>query len=222
MIRRMSKIMLKLRDLKNGEASVREFDDESQTIAFLKERPPFTDVLGVVFDGLTPDQNNRLRAAVRPLDATEKAAEKALEEKAAKEAEAAAVLRAEEDEKSRVAHREAMKTADPHRSMEVRYHYTGGIGRVDAGGHAGHLRRDAGRHPRVGRRAKLVGRGSRSDRRRSEDGHLARQPAEVGRGPCPKRDVHPRDGPAEVEVRRELTGRVAGFLSAPGETRRAG
>lgn len=132
MIPRMPKITLKLRDLKSGAPSVREFDDEAQTISFLKERPPFTDVLGVVFEGLTPEQNARLRTAMRPLDPTEKAAEKLLDDKAAKEAETAAALRAEEDEKARAAHREAMKTADPNRAMEVRYHYTGVVGPVDA------------------------------------------------------------------------------------------
>jgi hypothetical protein len=127
----MSKIMLKLRNLKNGDPSVREFDDEAQTVAFLSERPAFTDVMGVVFEGLTPEQNARLKAAVRPLDPDERAAEKVLDEKAQKEAAAAAELRAQEDEKARAAHREAMKTADPNRSMEIRYHYTGKVGPVD-------------------------------------------------------------------------------------------
>jgi hypothetical protein len=127
----MSKIMLKLRDLKTGNPLVREFDDEAQTITFLKERPPFVDVLGVVFEGLTPEQNARLKAANRPLDPTELAAEKALDAAAAKQAEEAAVLRAEEDEKARVAHREALKNADPNRSMEVRYQYNTELTLVD-------------------------------------------------------------------------------------------
>jgi hypothetical protein len=129
--RAMSKIMLKLRDLKSGKPSVREFDDEAQTISFLKERPAFTDVLGVVFEGLTPEQNARLRAAMRPLDPTEVAAERALDEAAAKEAETAAELRAKEDEKQRAAHREALKNADPNRTMEVRYLYNAPLALVD-------------------------------------------------------------------------------------------
>ena len=127
----MSKIMLKLRNLKTGDPSVREFDDEAQTIAFLKERPSFTDVMGVVFEGLTPEQNTRLREAVRPLDEAERSAEAILDALAKKKAEEAAALRAQEDEKARAAHREAMKTADPNRSMEVRYHYSGKVAPVD-------------------------------------------------------------------------------------------
>ncbi len=129
----MSKITLKLRNLENGDPSNQEFDDEASTIAFLKERPHMKDVLGVVFEGLTPEQNARLRAAVRPLDVVELAAEKKLEEAAAKRAEADAKVRAAEDEKARAAHREALKNADPNRPMELRYRYEGGgqIGLVD-------------------------------------------------------------------------------------------
>lgn len=125
-IRGMSKIMLKLRNLESGDGSNREFDDEAATIAFLKDRPHMIDVLGVVFEGLTPEQNNRLKEAVRPLDVVELAAEKKLEEAAAKRAEAAAKERLAEEEKARAAHREALKTADPNRQMELRYRYQGG------------------------------------------------------------------------------------------------
>ena len=46
----MPKITLKLQDLKTGDTSFREFGDEDETMSFLRERPQFTDVLGVVFD----------------------------------------------------------------------------------------------------------------------------------------------------------------------------
>jgi hypothetical protein len=59
------KIMLKLQDLKSGDTSFREFEDEEATVAFLRERPRFTDVLGVVFEGLSREQNARLKAAMR-------------------------------------------------------------------------------------------------------------------------------------------------------------
>jgi hypothetical protein len=132
-IRAMSKITLKLRNLDNGDSLSQEFDDEAATIAFLKDRPAMRDVLGVVFEGLTPEQNARLRAAVRPLDPVELAAERKLDEEAEKKAEAAAKIRAAEEEKARAAHREAMKTADPNRPMEIRYRYDGGggLGLVD-------------------------------------------------------------------------------------------
>jgi hypothetical protein len=127
----MSKITLKLRDLGKGDTSFREFDDEAATIAFLKDRPRMTDVLGVVFEGLTPEQNARLKTAMRPLDADEKAAEDELDRKADEAAEVERAKRASEDEAARNAHREALKNADPNRPMELRYHYSGKIELVD-------------------------------------------------------------------------------------------
>jgi hypothetical protein len=132
MISRMSKkITLKLRDLNKDETIFREFDDEAATIAYLKDRPRLLDVLGVVFEGLTPEQNARLKAAMRPLDAEEKAAEARLDEAAEKALEAQRVIRAKEDEVARAAHIEELKNADPHRTMEVRYRYNGDIELVD-------------------------------------------------------------------------------------------
>src|SRR5689334_4777801 len=123
----MSKITLKLQDLNTGANTVKEFDSEEDTLAYLRERPRFTDVLGVVFEGLTPEQNTRLKAAMKPLDADEKAAEKALAEKAEKVAEAARALRDKEAEAMRERHREGLKNADPNRLMEVRYRYNTGL-----------------------------------------------------------------------------------------------
>jgi hypothetical protein len=127
----MSKIMLKLQDLTTGNTSVREFDDEAATLAFLRERPRFTDVLGVVFEGLSKEQNARLRAAMRPLDDEEIAAETKIAEAAEKAAEAERAKRAKDAEAAKAAHREALKTADPDRPMEVRYRFGAGLSLVD-------------------------------------------------------------------------------------------
>ncbi len=128
----MSKITLKLQDLTKGESSFQEFDDEAATLAYLRARPAMVDVIGVAFEGLTPEQNARLKAAKRPLDAAEHAAEEHLAEAAEKASEVAAALRAKEVEGARAAHREALKTADPNRPMEVRYLYNAGLSLVDA------------------------------------------------------------------------------------------
>jgi|HubBroStandDraft_6_1064221.scaffolds.fasta_scaffold176490_3 hypothetical protein len=127
----MSKLMLKLRDLLKGATSVREFDDEAAALAYLRERPKFTDVLGVVFEGLTPEQNARLKAAVRPLDDEERTAEHKLAEAADQLAEVARAKRQKEEDAARAAHREAMKNADPNRPIEVRYNYDSGLAMVD-------------------------------------------------------------------------------------------
>ena len=119
----MAKITLKLRDLEKGEPAFQEFDGEEETLAYLRARPPMLDVLGVVFEGLTSEQNARLKAAMRPLDDAERAAEKKLDEEAARVAEEARAVRAKEAEVERAAHRETMKSADPHRIMEIRYRY---------------------------------------------------------------------------------------------------
>ena len=127
----MAKITLKLQDLQNGVASFREFEDEPEAMAFLQERPRFTDVLGVVFEGLTKEQNARLRAAMRPLDEEERKAEEALAEIARKAAEVAAEARRVEEEAAMAAHRASMKNADPNRVMELRYQYDTGLSPID-------------------------------------------------------------------------------------------
>jgi len=127
----MPKITLKLEDLRTSETLFREFESEDATIAFLRERPRFVDVLGVVFEGLTKEQNERLKAAMRPLDEEERAAEQALEAARAKAAEAAREARRKEDEVAQKAHREAMKNADPNRLMELLYRYDTGLSLAD-------------------------------------------------------------------------------------------
>jgi hypothetical protein len=117
--------------MNTGEPSLEEFADEESTMAWLRERPRFTDVLGVVFEGLTREQNDRLKATMRPLDAEEKAAEKALAEKRKQEAEALAEKRAREDEVAHAAHLAAQKDLNPNRPMEVRYRYDSGLSLTD-------------------------------------------------------------------------------------------
>lgn len=127
----MPKIMLKLEDLKTGDASNRELDGEEATIAFLKARPRFVDVLGVVFEGLTPEQNARLKAAMRPLDDDERAAEEALKKARERAALAMRAERQKVEEAAQARHREAMKNADPNRAMEVRYLHNAPLALVD-------------------------------------------------------------------------------------------
>jgi tRNA(Ser,Leu) C12 N-acetylase TAN1 len=125
------KIMLKLENMNTGEPSLEEFTDEESTMAWLRARPRFTDVLGVVFEGLTREQNDRLKATMRPLDDEEKAAEKALVTKREAEAEAQRLVRAREDEVAQAAHRAAQKDLNPNRSMEVRYRYDSDLSLTD-------------------------------------------------------------------------------------------
>lgn len=127
----MSKITLKLQDLQTGATSFHELDDEEAAIAYLAARPRFTDVLGVVFEGLTREQNDRLRSAMRPLDDEEKLAEGILAEAARKAKEEARAMRLLEEEASRAAHRSAVKNMDPDRVMEMRYRFDTGLAPID-------------------------------------------------------------------------------------------
>ncbi len=127
----MDKLTLKLQNLTKGETTFKEFDDEESALAYLRARPPMIDVLGVVFEGLSPEQNARLKGAKRPLDAEEQAADKRLADAAERTAEAARALRDKETEAARAAHREALKTADPNRPMEVRYLYNAPLALID-------------------------------------------------------------------------------------------
>ncbi len=127
----MPKITLKLQDLHTGATSFHEAQDEEAAIAFLQARPRFTDVLGVVFEGLTREQNARLRAAMRPLDAEEKVSEALLTAAAQKAKDEAEAKRMLEEEASRAAHRSALKNADPNRVMELRYQYDTGLSPID-------------------------------------------------------------------------------------------
>lgn len=125
------KIMLRLENLKTGESSVQEFPDEAATAAWLRERPRFVDVLGVVFEGLSREQNDRLKGAMRPLDEEEKAAEKALLDQKAEQAKAARDKRAQDDLAAQKAHEDSLEKLDPNRPMEVRYRYDTGIAPAD-------------------------------------------------------------------------------------------
>ncbi len=127
----MPKITLKLQDLQSGQTSFHELPDEETALAYLKDRPRFTDVLGVVFEGLSREQNSRLKAAVKPLDDEERAAEARLKAAAMKASEEAEALRMMEEEAAQAAHRAALKTADPNRVMDVRYRFDSGIALID-------------------------------------------------------------------------------------------
>jgi hypothetical protein len=117
------KVMLRLRDLNKNEASVKEFESVEAAIPWLQERPRFVEVLGVVFEGLTHEDNTRLKAAMRPLDDEEHAKMEALDElEALARAQRAVDKRREAEEQSKLA-QDAAKKADPNRPMELRYRY---------------------------------------------------------------------------------------------------
>ena len=119
----MPKLVLKLRDLQSGQGDVKELASVEQAIGWLEARPAMVEVLGVIFEGLPREDNERMKKAMRPLDDAEKAALEALEEAEADERERREEARRAEGEANARAAREAAKKADPNRPMELRYRF---------------------------------------------------------------------------------------------------
>src|SRR5262245_22163941 len=103
MLRAMGKLDLRVRDLTTGVTSLKSFDEEDDAKAWLTARPRFVEVLGVASKGISQDTDARLRAALRPLDAEEREAEKKLDDAIA----AVAKERQEEEQKRALAAEEA-------------------------------------------------------------------------------------------------------------------
>lgn len=126
-------IKLRVRDLKTGNGEIVDFATEDEAQKWLRERPPFRDVMGVA--GVVPiaqDLQERLKAAMRPLDADERLADKALELKIQTlELEREAESR-KKDIENEAKHLEALKTADPDRPMEIQWRFHGEMKLTDA------------------------------------------------------------------------------------------
>lgn len=119
----MDKLTLRLRRLEDGEGEVIEHDDVEAAMAWLRARPPMIEVLGVVFEGLSKEDNARMKGAMRPLDDAEKARIAELDAAEAKKRMERDMLRRAEAETQSAAAKAAAKNADPARPMELRYRY---------------------------------------------------------------------------------------------------
>lgn len=115
--------MLRLRTLEDGVGRMEEHESVEVAIAWLEKRPKFTEVLGVVFEGITREDNDRMRQAMRPLEDDEKERIKAFDDKDAKEREARAEARRKESEEAAQKMRDEAKNAPPTRPMELRYRF---------------------------------------------------------------------------------------------------
>ncbi len=119
----MSKLMLKLRDLQSGQGEVKELGSVDEAVKWLGARPAMIEVLGVVFEGLAREDNERMKKAMRPLDDAEKARIEELDEAEKDERERREEARRAEGAAHAAAARAAAKTADPNRPMELRYRF---------------------------------------------------------------------------------------------------
>ncbi|MGZ3474426.1 MAG: hypothetical protein ACXWUG_09055, partial [Polyangiales bacterium] len=66
------KVTLKLRDLGTGDPAVTELESVEAATAWVRARPRFVEVLGVVFEGMTREESLRMKEAMRPLDGDER------------------------------------------------------------------------------------------------------------------------------------------------------
>ncbi len=128
----MHPVDLRVRNLETGERLVASFASEVDAIVWLHARPDGVEVLGVATEGLSREMYATLRSASRPLDVAEHARIKALD--AADEAAEKAYIATEtaREEAEVAAHREAMRTADPDRVMQVNWTLDGGFRHVDS------------------------------------------------------------------------------------------
>lgn len=113
-------VQLKIRDIKSGEARIAEFENIEDAVTWLSTRPRFIDVLGPPQrDSITPADEQRLRAAMRPLDDEERAAAAEQDQRDA-EALRAAMLREQARAQAQMeSMREQNRDADPNRPMHI-------------------------------------------------------------------------------------------------------
>jgi hypothetical protein len=119
----MSKVMLRLRDLDTGEPKTHECESVEAACGWLAERPEGVEILGVVFEGLTREENDRMKQAMRPFSAEEALKVKALDDKEAAIKAERAEARRREMEADAARLRGEAKEASPDRPMEVRYRF---------------------------------------------------------------------------------------------------
>jgi hypothetical protein len=125
------KLDLQVRDLKSGNRFPKPFASVEEAAAWLKERPKFTEVLGIASHHVPAETSAELKACCRPLDAEEQLLCSELD---AAEV-AAARKRAEERMRKEAAEAEAqrkeMANADPNRPMDLRYTFDTGLAVAD-------------------------------------------------------------------------------------------
>lgn len=125
-------IQLKVRDIRTGAANVVEFESVDETEAWLRARPRFVDVLGPSHPGaIAPDDEARLRQALRPFDDEEHAAQAQQDERDAEVIRKAIAVEQDRMRQEIEARREANKHADPDRPMVIAWERGKGLLNAD-------------------------------------------------------------------------------------------
>ncbi|HVH98907.1 MAG TPA: hypothetical protein VM869_09355 [Enhygromyxa sp.] len=113
-------VQLKIRDMNTGKAQIAEFESIDDAVNWLTARPRFVEVLGPPQrDSISPADEQRLRAALRPLDDDERSAVAAQDQRDA-EVLRAAMQREQARAQAQIESlREHNRDADPNRPMHV-------------------------------------------------------------------------------------------------------
>ncbi|MEX1363194.1 MAG: hypothetical protein AB1Z98_08715 [Nannocystaceae bacterium] len=125
-------IELEIREIRTGTNKIAAFETVADAETWLRQRPAFTEVLGPTRDSsMSPGDDERLRAAMRPLDEQERAAQAERDQRqvaALREAQAAEQAELEREEHAR---REALRSADPNRPMAIEWEHGAGLRNAD-------------------------------------------------------------------------------------------
>ncbi len=125
-------IQLKIRDIRTGDAQVAEFESVGDAETWLRERPRFIEVLGPPRHGaIAPDDEARLREAMRPLDEEERKAQVQQDERSAEVMRKALANEQDRMRKEAEARREANRDADPNRPLAVSFERGKGMHNAD-------------------------------------------------------------------------------------------
>ncbi len=117
-------IKLRIRNLQTRETGVAAFETDAEAFLWLKDRPRFVEVIGMAGQTTVPmEVQDRLKGAMRPLDAEEQAAEREAEALIEKEEKARDEVARVREAEMQAKHQAELKTADPERLMEVKWRF---------------------------------------------------------------------------------------------------
>jgi hypothetical protein len=121
------KLDLQVRDLQSGDRSQKMFESADDAKVWLKDRPKFTEVLGVASHNVARDVSDALKACLRPLDEEEKLLVRQLDAAADDLLREAAKARRKKELAEVEKHRAELVNADPNRPLELRFVFNRGV-----------------------------------------------------------------------------------------------
>ncbi|HEY3820093.1 MAG TPA: hypothetical protein VGL81_23170 [Polyangiaceae bacterium] len=125
-------IKLRIRNLQTREAGVAAFETDAEAFLWLKDRPRFVEVIGMAGQVSVPmEVQDRLRAAMRPLDDEERIAERETELALEKEDLERDKVAREKEAEMQAKHQAELRAADPERLMEVKWRFNADMALTD-------------------------------------------------------------------------------------------